>query len=357
MKGQPLSSLKLPSNRMTDEGKNMRNWVLRLMGHIHKQIGIHPFIISIVIYGIFPYSMLSFLHHGLVDNIGLICAFIWMGLAPYIILQGESLIDRLPIQLLPLVRDCKEEFNDLYFNFIKSIYGIRHLIFGVPLAIVGDIICYYSFRSSFNVLALSFLLMIIFVLFILVSIGFWYVKDNIIFIYRACRLPLHINPLHHDKFGGMKFMASYCVRTALLLSIGLLIYPLGFETFKRLTVPCIYTAYYTAVSITIFSTLVIIASFSIPLYLLHIKARNEKTKILEAGEWSIIDEVLPIYLCEEGLDPNQIFPIFIRYMIEEKIKEMTTIPIDVKLLVEIGIILIEPIVIIKGIFELIELFP
>ena len=93
----------------------------------------------------------------------------------------------------------------------------------------------------------------------------------------------------------------------------------------------------------------------IPLYCLHIKARNRKTKILDAGEGNIIDEVFPLYQRGENLDPNLIYPLFIRYMIEEKIEEMTTIPIDAKLLVEIGIILIEPIVIIKGIFELMEL--
>jgi hypothetical protein len=42
-------------------------------------------------------------------------------------------------------------------------------------------------------------------------------------------------------------------------------------------------------------------------------------------------------------------------VIEEKIEKMATIPIDAKLLVEIGIILVEPIVIIKGLFELMTL--
>ena len=214
------------------------------------------------------------------------------------------------------------------------------------------IICYYSFNSSFNVLALSFLLMIIFILFILTSIGFWGVLSNDIFIWRVCRLSLYINPLHHDKFGGMKFIAQYSVRMALLFSSGLLIYPLAFETFKLLDLPHVY---YIAVALTIFATLVIIVSFLIPLYCLHIKARNRKTKILDAGEGNIIDEVFPLYQRGENLDPNLIYPLFIRYMIEEKIEEMTTIPIDAKLLVEIGIILIEPIVIIKGIFELMEL--
>lgn len=340
------------TNKETKKEKRTQSWILRLINYIHKRTGIHPFLISIVIFGLFPYLLLSFLHHGLVDDIGLLCAFLWLGLAPFIILRADGLIDRTHTQLFPLVRDCKEEFNAMYFNFIKGIHSIRHLIFGVPFALVIDIICYYSFRSSFNMLALSFLLMIIFILFILTSIGVWAILDNIIFIWRVCRLPLYINPLHHDKFGGMKFIAQYSVRMALLFSSGLLIYPLAFETFKRLAIPHVY---YTAVALTIFTTLVIIGSFLIPLYLLYTKARNEKIKILEASEGSIIDDVFPIYQREENLDPDQIYPLFIRYMIEEKIEEMTTIPIDAKLLVEIGIILIEPIVIIKGIFELMEL--
>jgi hypothetical protein len=312
------------------------------MKYIHKRTEIHPFIISIVIFGLFPYLLLSFLHHGLVEDIGLICAFIWLGLGPYLILRAMKLIDSVHTQLLPLVRNCKEEYNAVYFQFITSFYSRRHFTIGVPFALFVDIVCYYSFRSSFNVFALSFLLIIIFILFILGSI----------FIWRVCRLPLYINPLHHDKFGGMKFIASYSVRAALLFSSGCLLLPLAFETFKLLDLPHVY---YIAVALTIFYTSLMVASFFIPLYLLHAKARNEKTKILEAGEGSVIDEVFPLYQRGENLDPNLIYPLFIRYMIEEKIEEMTTIPIDAKLLVEIGIILIEPIVIIKGIFELMEL--
>ena len=77
---------------------------------------------------------------------------------------------------------------------------------------------------------------------------------------------------------------------------------------------------------------------------------------MRSNEREIIDEVFPLYLKKENIGPNQIYPPFIRYMIEEKIEDMTTIPIDAKLLVEIGVILVESIVIIKGIFELMELF-
>jgi len=337
---------------MTNKEKHTQSWILRIIKYIHKRTGIHPFIISIVIFGIFPYLILSFLYHGLVDDIGLLCAFLWMGLAPYIILRADGLINRTHTQLFPLVRHCKEEFHDLYFNFIEDIHGVRHLIIGVPLALIVVIIHYYLFRPSFNVLALSFLLMIVFILFILASIGFWGVLNNTIFIRRVCKLPLVINPLHHDKFGGMKFIASYNVRIALHFSSGCLLLPLAFEIFKRLA---LLHVYYTAVAITIFYTLFIITSFFIPLYSLHIKARDEKSKILRVGEKRIIDELFPLYQKKEKLDPNQIYPIFIRYMIEEKIEQMTTIPVDARQLVDIVIILVEPIVIIKGIFELMEL--
>lgn len=338
---------------MTNKEKRTHIWIPRTIKYIHKRTKIHPFIISIAIFGIFPYLILSFLHHGLVDDIGLLCAFLWMGLAPYILLRSEEFIDRVPTQILPLVRNCKEEFNNIYSNFIKNVYGMRHLVFGGPFALVITIICYYSFRPSFDVLPLSFLLMIILILFILSSIGFWGIASNIIFIRRVCRLPLYINPLHHDKFGGMKFIVSYSVRGALLFSSGCLLLPLAFEVLKRLAIPHVY---YMAVASTIFYTFIMVASFFIPLYLLHIKARNEKSNILRAGERGIIDELFPLYREKEKLDPNQRYPLFILYMIEEKIEQMTTIPLDAKLLVEIGIILVEPIVIIKGIFELMELF-
>ena len=343
------------TNKETKKEKPTKSWILRIIKYIHKRTGIHPFTISISIFGIFPYLILSFLYHGLVDDIGLICAFLWMGIGPYILyryLRADGIIDRTHTHLLPLLRHREEEFNDLYFDFIKDINGMRHLIIGVPLALIVAISCYYSFRSSFEVLPLSILLLSLFILSILASIGFFGVLSNTIFIRRVCKLPLVINPLHHDKFGGMKFIASYNVRIALLFSSGCLLIPLAFETFKRLDLPHVY---YMSVAATIFFTLFVVAAFVIPLYCLHIKARDEKSKILRAGERRIIDEVFPLYQKKEKLDPDQIYPIFIRYMIEEKIEEMTTIPVDAKLLVEIGIILVEPIVITKGIFELMEL--
>ena len=143
---------------MTKE-KRTHIWIPRAIKYIHKRTKIHPFIISIAIFGIFPYLILSFLNHQLVDDIGLICAFLWMGTAPYIILLAEEIIERLPTQILPLVGHCKEEFNDIYSNFINMVCGMRHLVFGVPFSLVLTIIVYYSFRSSFDVLSLSFLLM------------------------------------------------------------------------------------------------------------------------------------------------------------------------------------------------------
>jgi hypothetical protein len=271
-----------------------------------------------------------------------------MGLAPYLILRAANLVESFHTQLLPLVQH-KEEFEVVYSHFITSFHSKQHFIIGVPLALVTAIIGYYSFRSSFGVLPLSILLMCAFILFILTSIGFSGISHSIIFIRRICNLSLYINPLHHDKFGGMKFIASYSVRIALLFSSGCLLLPVAFETFKLLAMPQVY---YMSVAVTIFFTLFVVAAFVIPLYCLHIKARYEKSKILSAGERGIIDEVFTLYREKEKLNPNQIYPLFILYMIEEKIEEMTTIPIDAKLLVEIGIILVEPIIIIKGIFEL-----
>ena len=334
---------------MTNKEKHTQIWILRIIKYIHKRTGIHPFMISIVIFGIFPYLMLSFLHHGLVDDIGIICAFICLGLAPYFILLAVSLIESIRTQLLPLVRDCKEEFEVVYSHFITSFHSKQHFIIGVPFALVIDIIVYYAFMSSLNVLALSFLLMCISILSVFVGIGFWGISQKITFVWRICSLPLYINPLHHDKFGGMKFIATYSVRSALLFSSGCLLLPGAFETFKLLAIPQVY---YMAVAITILFSLFVVASFLIPLYCLHIKARDEKSKILRVGERRIIDEVFPLYQKKEKLDPNQIYPIFILYSIEEKLEQMTTIPIDAKQLVDIGIILVEPIIIIKGIFEL-----
>ncbi|MFX1476152.1 MAG: hypothetical protein ACFFCO_11835 [Promethearchaeota archaeon] len=242
------------------------------------QKGLSPKVTSIVIGTIFFFTnvvMIYFYYIFDMVMIGYLIAVAWLFVGPYLIYTAGIMVDELWFDLHPLIGAT--QVANLQF-LEKRLHGGGHLFISV--------LAYFALLVLISPILIELPLPLL-VLHLVTwwflanhgSIGVWGVLNLIHLVLQISNIPFGLNPLHRDRFGGMGFLGTFCIRGTLMFSTGALMIPLASHVGLHVIIHPIIQPIIISVPF-LFSALVAL-SFFIPLFALNKAAVTAKHKMLD----------------------------------------------------------------------------
>jgi hypothetical protein len=218
-----------------------------------------------------------------------ILASSWIWYGPFLIYYfDEHVLYQFWKEVRPILRINDEDFNRFYSE-IENSFHKGYWKFSLPLCIIAffDAIFminyakeYFYVKNIYDPFYCSAVILALLMVF-LGGFGFCGIYNSIKTIYRLIQLPLQLNPLAPDRFGGLMVFGKLAIKTTLLFSSGSVALPfilqvsfwvgdLGF--ILGILSACIFI-------------IAVGASFIFPIHSLHKIALHEKLRLLtEVGE-------------------------------------------------------------------------
>jgi len=240
----------------------------RLIEPIHTRFRIPIILSSFLLFGLPPYLtgflLWLFLEESTLVSYGFLLAFLWLALCPYLMWMAEDIADN-------FLKDFGKKVvkkEDLE-NFVKWVdttghRGIGYLL-GAPFAIGADYLSFLVF-PNIHPLTRIFLMGYISLLLLLAGMGFWGVISLIRTALLLKRIEVRTNPFDPDRFGGLEFEGSLCIKVTVLFSTGSLVLPLAFEAMQKVQYGNAAMLLYLLTTVYVG---MIIVSFFIPTFALH----------------------------------------------------------------------------------------
>jgi hypothetical protein len=207
---------------------------------------------------------------------------IWLNLGPFLIWHYDQRLQPDFFKKVSAIVPDQERLNALATKY-GNLFRKRFWMLTVPwtLIITG------VWATSLSGLALEggilglgdvfywLWLVIIVMIAILSSIGFWGVLVTILAIRAVSKESLRLDPLHPDKMGGLSTIGSYAIGTTLLFSSGSLYLPLGFQLASGSELA---TSFITLAAL-LFSAFILL-SFLGPTLIIHQRAKSVRNAVL-----------------------------------------------------------------------------
>lgn len=242
------------------------------------QKGLSPRVTSLLIGTIFFFPNLVMIYfYNIFDMvmIGYLIAVAWLFVGPYLIHTAGIMIDELWFDLHPLIDAAQVAKLQVlekrlhgrghlyiavlaYFALLVFIFPI---LIGLPFPLLVPHLVTWWFLANHG------------------SIGVWGVVNLVQLVLKASNIPFRLNPLHRDRFGGMGFLGTFCIKATLMFSTGALMIPLATHVGLYVIIHPIIQPIIISVPF-LFSAMVAL-SFFIPLIALNKAAVAAKHKMLD----------------------------------------------------------------------------
>ena len=237
--------------------------VSRLVESIHTRYAFPPIIASLLITGLLPYStafgLWFFMGDPTLISYGFLLAFLWLALCPYLIWKMENIADDFFKEFYQKAID-KERMRNFADSLDRTTHSIPGYLLGVPFVIGADYLSFLVFPQV-SIVARAFLISYLSLLFLLAGLGFWGVVALIRMTLSVKNITVKTNPFNPDRFGGLEFAGSLCIKVTLFFSSGSLVFPLVFEAIQVIRYS---TALVLANALTAAYIVAILVAFFVP---------------------------------------------------------------------------------------------
>lgn len=264
-------------------------WVTKI---IESTIPFHvrnPLLASIAKFGIVPDLIFAILYFYLAGFevmpadflVGAILALVWLNVGPFLIwYYDERLLPGFFCKAVEIVPDSQRttEIAKKYDKLFSQKSWVATLPWTLFLTFLYTHFAQLSPLEMLMMENLSFWVGLMAVVWagFLTGIGFFGVMTTMLAIREISQEPLHIDPLHPDKLGGLSCIGYYAIGTTVLFSSGSLFFPLAFELIFMTS--AITSHVYAAMSI--FSIFVLL-SFLYRTIITNHKARSMRDEVLD----------------------------------------------------------------------------
>ena len=263
------------------------NNVITLLNLISKKLKLNDFLSSVLVFGGVPLAAgfimtLPQNNTYVLFEFEILLALAAMAIAPFLIKFGPNAAERFHLEMVITFPSQKTRIESVYQNVIeKALYSKKHLIFGLPIAVVISYLLLICYEATSN-LTKIWLVITFSTLFLLSGIGFWAIILLMKMSLNMMSIPLHIDAYHPDNIGGLSTLSSFCILISMAFSSGSLLFPLLFRILGVVSVKG-GILIYLLVGPTLLYTLLIILSFVIPAIAI--------TKLLQNGRNKLLTEV------------------------------------------------------------------
>jgi len=250
--------------------------IVRYMLFLNKR-GIPPFLSSIIFGGtFFLFGVSVFVYQRIPLSFGYLSCLSWLFIGPFLIFKARQMIDELWPNMLQILEEKK--VRELQ-SYEKAFHSHRYLIIGAPAAfVVSMLVLLTHIFPIFSPQGLFYLVSWV-VLALLGSLGVWGTVQLIMLVLAIRKCDLRLNPLSHDRFGGMEFLANFGIKATAMYSTGALMIPMAIES-ATLYGPCKEFVVFAIVGSGFFS-LSVLFSFLIQVFAMNRAAVKGKKELLE----------------------------------------------------------------------------
>ena len=266
-------------------------------------------------------------------------AFLWIALAPFLIVSALRSLDSSLSQLRLLFRD-KRKWGRFYRAEMVRVLSWRYLPLGLLWAFVGSLVVVQTvFVRAPNVVCIWAMLSTL-LLFLVSSIGFYGVYVVVTLTKKVLAEDLIFDPYHPDGRGGFSALESLSILAAFHFSSGALVIPLAIEVMRNLGSAYGALAIATYGLIGLFA-LAIIVIFVFPTLLINsfVRRRREKAILMSRSE---ISGILTEFKTNDQHDLKQAIELLLRYYIDHTELYRSVSPFNLKNAFLLGLALIPP---------------
>lgn len=266
-----------------------------------------PSIIGLVLVIIFPWPPIP--HHTELTYFSFSCMFAFVIVGSYGAYSWDKRIFYAFFQKLHQLRKnqiiiMKNEVFDEYFqtfNAMKNRHPKTGLLVSAGIAGVVEMFVITIYSPYLTQLSLTFwaiLWGVVYYLAVYIAVmGINNVMITLTLIKRLSRVEnftMKLNPLHPDRFGGLKSLQDFCVGTSYHLSCLALLIPWMIEELQLLYIFNHAIPFITLVAALVFAVVIMLLSFIVPTLDLYRLAQREKNALLlEAGD--AYHKIYPLY--------------------------------------------------------------
>jgi len=296
------------------------------------------FFLPIILVGIF----LQLLTGYQIFDYSLIIALLWLVVAPLIIQDGFYYLNHFFIEHKDLfVHDY--EWRSVYYDQVKKIQSSKYLKFGIPWALITSSIAVVAVFNYAPGIIQLWAFISAFILFFISSIGFYVIYVTLNLMKDIFTTDVKFDLLHPDQFGGISDLGRFSIRISLYFSTGAFLFPLIFTTVAKLNFPLLELLIYIFFG---FYILTLIASFIIPILQIKNFADSKKEELLTNSEAKLKRMFNDLELSQEkNYEKGMKIYLYYNY-VHKRMLEAKTYPWDLGVILEFGLSLIIPIVVV-----------
>lgn len=310
--------------------KERKFLVISVLENISESIGLPFLLFSVLFLGVISLGGLNALAYlmgsPLWSDWRLQLALLWLPLSPFFIRMSENKFENLWGGISSIVED-KKKLSEIKKSELNRFYSSKNLLIGIPLGAIVSLIIFSHYSGALPLPVLIYNSFLFFLILVFAGIGFWAIGTLIHTVLQITDLPMELQALKIERFGGLSVVGDVILKGTILFSTGSLLFPLALEILigsggspvLRLFSFCIVGGY----------TFLIILSFIIPVLALKNCAREAKKRLVKEAA-NNFQSKLNKYKKDQHLDHEESSELLLLLNMFQEARGIKEYPYDLK---------------------------